>query len=203
MCRRSAADLLPFVSPSLPTPPPEGGDRTPNGFHHPKRPCALEKTIDRSEGTRPGKGENEPVATILKGVAHQHRRHGKQPKGSEPVHSLLHPLNSIGAVASKSPGPADLCRRFDFAGAGPAGPPRRPWPSVSLSEREKLDNTKYWGTRGLDPSATALTANVTIRPLLQLNPGEFTPSHWIVAKVIREIASVAVFSSDRAHDFTG
>ena len=61
------------ASSSLPDPPPPGGDCAPNGFHHAKRPRALEKTIERSEDTRPSIDENDPVAAILKGVTHQQK----------------------------------------------------------------------------------------------------------------------------------
>src|SRR5690348_13580087 len=48
-----------MASSSLLDQPSAGGNCAPNGLHYAKRPRALEKTLERSEGTRPSKGENE------------------------------------------------------------------------------------------------------------------------------------------------
>jgi hypothetical protein len=63
-----------FSSPIPFQPPSAAGNHTPDGFHYPKGPRTLKKTVQRSEGARASKRENEPMAAMLQRVKYQHDR---------------------------------------------------------------------------------------------------------------------------------
>ncbi len=51
---------------------------SPNSFHEPERPRALEKAVNRAENTPTGEGQDEPMAPVLERVRNQHCRHGEK-----------------------------------------------------------------------------------------------------------------------------
>ena len=60
-----------------PRSPAASGYNGPNRFDQSKWPCTLQEAISRAQNARSAKGENEPRAAVLKGVAYQHRRNRK------------------------------------------------------------------------------------------------------------------------------
>ena len=61
----------------------------PDRLYDAKRPRALEKAVGRCQGTRRGKGEDEPSAVLFQPVADQHGDHREQSKSGEPIHVNL------------------------------------------------------------------------------------------------------------------
>src|SRR5271168_507071 len=67
-------------------PPPARGHDGPNAFHQTEGPCALKKSIDRTEHAGHGEAQHKPAAPVLERVAHDHCRNGEKTEGSEGVH---------------------------------------------------------------------------------------------------------------------
>ena len=90
-------------------PPSPGRHNRPDGFHQPKRPRSLKKSVNRSQRARHGKQQDEPRAALLKRVTHQHGRHREKSKNCESVHktfSRLPPRRLKPLVPSQ---PASIC----------------------------------------------------------------------------------------------
>lgn len=66
--------------------PAAEGDQGPDALDESERPRALQEAIDRREGARGGKTQNEPVAAILERVASHHDGHGKEAEGGQGIH---------------------------------------------------------------------------------------------------------------------
>ena len=49
-----------------------------NSINDSKGPRALQKAVDRCQRARPGKRQNPPRATVLKGVGDEHQRYSEQ-----------------------------------------------------------------------------------------------------------------------------
>lgn len=74
-------------------------DDGPHRFYDPEGPSALEKAIGRGQSTRKGKGQYEPQTALLKRIANQHGRDGKETKQGQSVHPLNIP--SLGQAAPR------------------------------------------------------------------------------------------------------
>ncbi len=101
-------------------PPSPARHNRPDGFHQPKRPRSLKKSVNRPQRACHGEQQDEPRAALLKRVTHQHGRHCKETKKCESVHESFPRLPPRHATLS--------CRRqasrhpFAFkAGFSPAG----------------------------------------------------------------------------------
>ncbi len=73
----------------------------PDGLHHAERPRALQEAVGRAHGAGRGEGKDVLPASVLEGIAGQHRADGQQPKEREPVHwGYLSGQNTVADVGT-------------------------------------------------------------------------------------------------------
>src|SRR5580765_1747107 len=66
-------------------PPAPESDYRPHTFHHAKGPRALQKSIDRAQGTGKCERKDEPCAPLFQSVEDQHGCNGEEPKGGKTI----------------------------------------------------------------------------------------------------------------------
>jgi hypothetical protein len=64
-------------------------DQRPHRFNQSERPRPLQEAIGRSESTCYGETEDEPWASIFKGVRDEHRRDGEKAEASQNIHCRM------------------------------------------------------------------------------------------------------------------
>src|SRR5271168_2546238 len=69
-----------------PLSPSSNFNKRPYGLDDAERPCPLQKTIYRSQGTCAAEGQHKPWTLALEGIGYQHGRHSEQAEQRERVH---------------------------------------------------------------------------------------------------------------------